>query len=76
MANVFEQFSENGLDSDLEALGIPNASSADAASSFAADAERRMSWLSEPRFLARYFFDPVAPHSSDPDRLGAGPIPR
>jgi hypothetical protein len=70
LANVFEQFSENGLDSDLEALGIPNASSADAASSFAADAERRMSWLSEPRFLARYFFDPVAPHSSDPDRLG------
>src|SRR5205823_892670 len=34
------------------------------------DAERRMAWLSEPRFLARYFFDPVAPHSSEPQRVG------
>ena len=70
LANVFEQFSQNGLDADLEALGIPTPAAADAGSSFAADAERRMSWLSEPRFLARYFFDPVAPHSSEPDRLG------
>jgi hypothetical protein len=29
-----------------------------------------MSWLTEPRFLARYFFDPVAAHSSDPLRDG------
>jgi hypothetical protein len=70
LANVFEQFSENGLDADLEALGIPSPASAAPTSTFAADAERRMSMLSEPRFMARYFFDPVAPHSSEPDRLG------
>jgi hypothetical protein len=34
------------------------------------DTEQRMSWLTEPRFLARYFFDPVSFHSSDPDRPG------
>jgi hypothetical protein len=34
------------------------------------DTEQRMSWLTEPRFLARYFFDPVAFHSSEPDREG------
>jgi hypothetical protein len=70
MANVFEQFTEQGLDPELEALGIPRPEPQNAASSFAADAERRMAWLSEPRFLARYFFDPVAPHSSEPLRLG------
>jgi hypothetical protein len=72
MANVFEQFSEQGLDPGLEALGIPLPEPAIPSSSFAADAERRMAWLSEPRFLARYFFDPVAPHSSEPQRLGQG----
>jgi hypothetical protein len=71
MANVFEQFTELGLDADLEALGIPNPAQADASASFAADAERRMGLLSEPRFLARYFFDPAAPHSSEPGRTGA-----
>ncbi len=70
LANVFEQFTEQGLDPGLEALGIPLPDKAGSAGSFAADAERRMAWLSEPRFLARYFFDPVAPHSSEPLREG------
>jgi len=70
LANVFEQFTEQGLDPGLEALGIPLPDQTASSGSFAADAERRMAWLSEPRFLARYFFDPVAPHSSDPLRLG------
>jgi len=72
MANVFEQFSEQGLDPQLESLGIPLPEAADTTATFAADAERRMAWLSEPRFLARYFFDPVAPHSSEPQRDGQG----
>ena len=29
-----------------------------------------MSWLTEPRFVARFFFDPVAFHSSEPNRPG------
>jgi hypothetical protein len=70
LANVFEQFSEQGLDAQLEALGIPRPEASDASASFAAEAERRMAWLSEPRFVARFFFDPVAPHSSDPLRDG------
>jgi hypothetical protein len=69
MANVYEMFTEQGLDPQLEALGIPQPESR-TDSSFAADAERRMAWLTEPRFLARYFFDPVGAHSSDPRRLG------
>ncbi len=70
LANVFEQFTEQGLDPGLEALGIPLPDRTASSGSFAVDAERRMAWLSEPRFLARYFFDPVAPHSSEPLRLG------
>jgi hypothetical protein len=70
LANVFEQFTEQGLDPSLEALGIPLPDPTPSSSTFAADAERRMAWLSEPRFLARYFFDPVAPHSSEPQRQG------
>jgi hypothetical protein len=69
LANVFEMFSEQGLDPDLEALGIPLPDSTIDVS-FAQGAERRMAWLTEPRFLARYFFDPVATHSSDPSRTG------
>src|SRR5579864_959845 len=60
MANVFEQFTEQGLDDQLEIAGIPRPQPQDPSLSFADDAERRMSWLTEPRFLARYFFDPVA----------------
>ncbi|HLZ29305.1 MAG TPA: hypothetical protein VKV73_18470 [Chloroflexota bacterium] len=70
MANVFEMFTKQGIDNDLLTLGIP-LPAANVGLSFAADAERRMAWLSEPRFLARYFFDPVASHSSDPQRLGS-----
>jgi hypothetical protein len=70
MANVFEMFTEQGLDPDLQALGIPQPDLTPGLPTFASDAERRMAWLSEPRFLARYFFDPVAPHSSDPQRVG------
>jgi hypothetical protein len=82
MANVFEQFTEVGLDSTLEAFGIPApqrldpviTAEANAATEFENlgryDTEQRMSWLTEPRFLARYFFDPVGFHSSEPNRLG------
>jgi LGFP repeat len=69
MANVFEMFTDQGLDYALLQLGIPLPEPKTTAS-FAADAERRMSWLTEPRMLARYFFDPVGPHSSDPQRAG------
>jgi hypothetical protein len=60
MANVFEQFTEQGRDDQLEIAGIPRPRPNDASMSFASDAERRMGWLVEPRFLARYFFDPVS----------------
>ncbi|HEY0581135.1 MAG TPA: hypothetical protein VGE94_03075, partial [Chloroflexota bacterium] len=59
MANVFEQFTEQGRDDLLENVGIPRPRPQDATLNFADDAERRMGWLVEPRFLARYFFDPV-----------------
>jgi hypothetical protein len=58
MANIFDQFTEQGLDDQLELVGLPRPR-ANGNLDFAADAERRMSWLSEPRFLARYFLDPV-----------------
>src|SRR5438067_2073112 len=60
MANVFEQFTEQGLDDQLEIAGIPKPQPSDPALNFADDAERRMGWLTEPRMLARYLFDPVA----------------
>jgi hypothetical protein len=60
MANAFEQFTEQGLDDVLEVVGIPRPLPTDPSLSFANDAERRMGWMVEPRFLARYFFDPVA----------------
>jgi hypothetical protein len=59
MANVFEQFTEQGRDDALEIAGIPRPQPNQPALSFADDAERRMGLLSEPRFLARYLFDPV-----------------
>ncbi len=58
LANIFDQFTEQGLDDQLEIVGIPRPRPRTDLE-FADDAERRMSWLSEPRFLARYFFDPV-----------------
>jgi hypothetical protein len=60
MANVFEQFTEQGRDDALEIAGIPRPQPDDPTLSFADDAERRMGLVSEPRFLARYFFDPVS----------------
>jgi hypothetical protein len=60
MANVFEQFTEQGRDDALEIAGIPRPQPGDTGLSFTDDAERRMALLSEPRFLARYFFDPVS----------------
>jgi hypothetical protein len=69
LANVFEQFTEQGLDDDLAVLGIPGPQAPDG-SSASDQINARMSWLTEPRFLARYFFDPVASHSSDPIRDG------
>jgi len=58
LANVFDYFTAHDLDTQLELKGIPRprpGSDLD----FANDAERRMGWLTESRFLARYFFDPV-----------------
>jgi hypothetical protein len=60
LANVFEQFTEQGRDDALEIAGIPRPRPNDPGLSFADDAERRMGMLVEPRFLARYFFDPVS----------------
>jgi hypothetical protein len=60
MANVFEQFTEQGRDDALEIAGIPRPQLDQSGLSFADDAERRMGLLSEPRFLARYLFDPVS----------------
>jgi hypothetical protein len=60
LANVFEQFTEQGRDDALEQAGIPRPRLGDRSLSFADDAERRMGMLVEPRFLARYFFDPVS----------------
>jgi hypothetical protein len=59
MANVFEQFTEQGRDDALEIAGIPRPQLDQTVLNFADDAERRMGLLSEPRFLARYLFDPV-----------------
>ena len=70
MANVFEQFTEQGLDDDLAVLGIPGPRTLDDRSTLGAEINDRMSWLTEPRFLARFFFDPVAAHSSEPSRDG------
>jgi len=81
MANAFEQFTEVGLDTTLQAFGIPAPQGLDPAVTAAAtsgqeqflgryDTEQRMSWLTEPRFVARFFFDPVAFHSSDADHPG------
>jgi hypothetical protein len=58
MANVYQLFTEFGLDEDLETEGIPRPREF-APLSFNDDAERRMTWITEPRFLARFFYDPV-----------------
>jgi hypothetical protein len=58
LANVFDQFSEQGLDDLLEIAGIPRAQPSTGLP-FAEDAALRMGWLTEPRFLARYLLDPV-----------------
>ncbi len=58
LANVSDMFTENGLDDLLEREGIPKTLGASSLP-FASDAERRMNWLSEPRFLTRFFWDPV-----------------
>jgi hypothetical protein len=58
LANVFEQFTEQGLDDALEIAGIPRPLPPSSLP-FEEEAQRRMTWITEPRFLARYFFDPV-----------------
>lgn len=58
LANVFDQFTEQGLDGALEVAGIPKPEP-QSTLSFQDDAARRMTWLTDDRFLARYFFDPV-----------------
>lgn len=59
LANTLDMFTEQGLDDVLEANGIPRPAPADRLG-FADEVARRMPWISEPRFLARFFFDPVA----------------
>ncbi len=58
LANVFEMFTQAGLDDRLEQEGMPKPAQVTSLP-FAADAERRLTWLTEPRFLARYLWDPV-----------------
>lgn len=58
LANIFEQFTEQGLDDVLERVGIPKPRPGQQLP-FAEDAERRMGWITEPRLLARYLFDPI-----------------
>jgi hypothetical protein len=67
MANAFEQFTEAHLDAELDVLGIPMPLEMNGS---AADPMQRMNLITEPRFLSRYFFDPVAFHSSEPNRPG------
>ncbi len=65
LANAFEMFTQVGLDARLEQEGIPRPAETTPLP-FAADAERRMTWVTEPRFMARYFWDPLndAPYES------------
>jgi len=60
LANVFEQFTAAGLDAELEFHGIPTPQPL-------TDPNLRMGLLTEPRFLARYFFDPIPAYSSQLD---------
>ena len=69
MANAFDMFTEQGLDDNLQVLGIPTPRTTDK-SSLGTEIDTRMSWLTEPQFLARYFFNPVASYSSDPSLVG------
>jgi hypothetical protein len=59
LANIFEQFTEQGLDDALETAGIPRPLPPSPLP-FQEEAQRRMTWITEPRFLARYFFDPIS----------------
>ena len=81
MANVFEQFTEADpcppdpsdaacLDNKLLYFGIPKPQQVAGSTDASYGPEQRMGWLTEPRLLARYFYDPVAFHSSEPDRGG------
>jgi hypothetical protein len=63
IANAMDMFHDQQLDDDLRVLGIPPQQDA-------TDDNQRLSWVTEPLFMARYFFDPVGPHSSDPGRAG------
>src|SRR5439155_22779362 len=67
-ANAFDQFTEQGLDDDLTVLGIPGPKTDVDKSTLSNEINARMGWVTEPRFLARLFFDPVATHTSDPGR--------
>jgi LGFP repeat len=64
LANVFDQFSENGLDDELAKFGIPRPQDV------GPDPEQHMALLAEPQFVSRFFYDPVGFHSSEPDRAG------
>jgi hypothetical protein len=76
MANAFEQFTENNLDRDLEYFGIPGPQQVSGLADIAHDRQlsyeqdQRMGWVTDPQMLARFFYDPVAFHSSEPGRPG------
>jgi hypothetical protein len=75
MANVFRQFSDNGLDDDLAELGIPRPQQTVAQPGSNDEIVERMSWLAEPQFVSRFFYDPVPYHSSEPGRPGQSAFP-
>lgn len=58
IANIYEQFSEAGLDDFLLANGIPRPEPA-AEASFLDDSRRRMGWLTESRLLGFYLLNPL-----------------
>jgi hypothetical protein len=71
MAPAMDMLVAAGFEDQLVYMGLPPTGPMDRSLPFPNDAARRMGWLVEPRFLARYFFDPVAFHSSEPDRPGS-----
>lgn len=58
LANVFDQFTQQGLDDALEVAGIPRPQPGSDLS-FNDDAARRMSWLTDPELMARFFLNPL-----------------
>lgn len=64
LVNVFDEFTAQGLDDLLLQEGIPNPEPPTGLP-YDDDVALRMSWLTEPQFLARFFYDPVAQQPLD-----------